>query len=136
VPTRFRDVLRPPYRPLQSSSLWEVVSRRIKQLGIASRHKGPHALRHACATHLLNKGTSLKEIADFLGHSDRGRWNLCEVRHASLRKVAAFRLLVAVTYSKQFESMSSESDLGWAYVESGRGLLSFAKRQADAPLPH
>jgi integrase/recombinase XerD len=85
--------LRPPYRPLQSSSLWQIVSRRIKQLGIASRYKGPHALRHACATHLLNKGTSLKEIADFLGHRDsRSIGIYAKYDTRSLRKVAAFRL--------------------------------------------
>ena len=28
----------------------------------------PHALRHACATHLLNEGHSLKEVGDHLGH--------------------------------------------------------------------
>lgn len=83
----------PPYRPLRSSSLWQIASRRIKQLGIASRHKGPHALRHACATRLLNKGTSLKEIADFLGHRDSksiGIYARYDTR--SLRKIAAFRL--------------------------------------------
>ena len=31
-------------------------------------HYGPHALRHACATHLLAQGLSLKEIGDHLGH--------------------------------------------------------------------
>ncbi len=38
--------LHPPFRPLQSGSLLQIVSRRIKQLGISSRHMGPHALRH------------------------------------------------------------------------------------------
>ena len=31
-------------------------------------HSGPHTLRHACATHLLARGLSLKEIGDHLGH--------------------------------------------------------------------
>jgi site-specific recombinase XerD len=31
---------------------------------------GSHALRHACATHLLAQGLSLKEIGDYLGHLD------------------------------------------------------------------
>jgi integrase/recombinase XerD len=85
--------LHPPYRPLQASSLWQIASRRIKQLGIASRHKGPHALRHTCATHLLDKGTSLKEIADFLGHRDsRSIGIYAKYDTRSLRKVAAFRL--------------------------------------------
>jgi integrase/recombinase XerD len=83
----------PPYRPLQASSMWQIVSRRIKQSGIASPRKGPHALRHACATHLLNKGTSLKEIAEFLGHRDsRSIGIYAKYDTRSLRKVAAFRL--------------------------------------------
>jgi site-specific recombinase XerD len=32
-------------------------------------HRGGHALRHACATRLLTKGLSLKEIGDHLGTS-------------------------------------------------------------------
>jgi len=66
---------------------------RIKQLGISSRHKGPHALRHACATHLLGRGTSLKEIADSLGHRDsRSIGIYAKYDTRSQRKVAAFRL--------------------------------------------
>jgi integrase/recombinase XerD len=82
-----------PYRPLCAPGLWQIVSRRFSQLGIKSERRGPHALRHACATHLLKKGTSLKDIADFLGHRDAksiGIYAKYDTR--SLRKVAAFRL--------------------------------------------
>lgn len=37
-------------------------------MGIVLPSSGAHALRHACATHLLAEGVSLKEIADHLGH--------------------------------------------------------------------
>ena len=30
--------------------------------------RGPHALRHAAAQHLLDQGMSYKVIGDFLGH--------------------------------------------------------------------
>jgi site-specific recombinase XerD len=82
-----------PYRPLIAPAMWQIVSRRFEGLGIKSEHRGPHALRHACATHLLRRGTSLKDIADFLGHRDSksiGLYAKCDTR--SLRKVAAFRL--------------------------------------------
>lgn len=85
--------LHPPYRPLKASSMWQIASIRIKRLGIVSAQRGPHALRHACATHLLKKGTSLKEIADFLGHRDSksiGIYAKYDTR--ILRKIAAFRL--------------------------------------------
>jgi integrase/recombinase XerD len=82
-----------PYRPLSPSAMWQITSLRLRRLGIRSEHQGPHSLRHACATHLLRKGASLKEIADFLGHRDSksiGIYARCDTR--LLRQVAAFGL--------------------------------------------
>jgi integrase/recombinase XerD len=82
-----------PYRPLSPSAMWQIASLRLRRLGIRSEHQGPHALRHACATHLLRKGASLKEIADFLGHRDSksiGIYARYDTR--LLRQVAAFGL--------------------------------------------
>lgn len=82
-----------PYRPLSGPGMWKTVSHRFRRLGIQSNRRGPHALRHACATHLLKKGTPLKDIADFLGHRDAtviGMYAKFDTR--SLRKVAAFSL--------------------------------------------
>jgi site-specific recombinase XerD len=58
----------PPYRPLSSSAVYKIVGPRLGALGLDLKHHGPHALRHACATHLLTEGYSLKEIGDYLGH--------------------------------------------------------------------
>jgi integrase/recombinase XerD len=84
---------RRPWGPLLHSTVWRTVSRRIQELGIELDHLGPHSLRHACATRLLQKGTSLKEIADFLGHRDTNSVSIY-AKHdiRTLRKVAAFRL--------------------------------------------
>ena len=62
--------LHQPYRSMITNSISAIVSHRMKCLGIKSRHRGPHAIRHACATRLLQTGASLREIADFLGHRD------------------------------------------------------------------
>ena len=62
--------LRPPYRPVRPTTLWGIVADRMKMLGIVSENRGGHSLRHACATELLRSGSSLREIADFLGHRD------------------------------------------------------------------
>jgi site-specific recombinase XerD len=60
--------MRPPFRPLSTYALTALVTRKLKALNIPLSHYGPHALRHACATHLLAEGLTLKEIGDHLGH--------------------------------------------------------------------
>ena len=60
--------LHPTYRSVGTSTLWLVTSSRIKAAGLRCRHTGPHSLRHACATRLLQEGASFKEIGDVLGH--------------------------------------------------------------------
>ena len=57
-----------PIQPLRQSSLWTIVAKRTLSLDPPVECRGPHALRHASATHLLAQGLSLKEIGDHLGH--------------------------------------------------------------------
>jgi integrase/recombinase XerD len=58
----------PPFEPLASTSIYNVVSRAFRLSAIASPHQGSHAIRHAWATRALAQGQSLKTIADLLGH--------------------------------------------------------------------
>jgi integrase/recombinase XerD len=77
--------MRAPLQPLSKAGLWSVVSRRLRSLDVAIKHRGPHSLRHACATHLLSQGLSLKEIGDHLGHRNPdatrlyAKWNLFQI---------------------------------------------------------
>ncbi len=82
-----------PYRPLSRGFAWVIIGKRMRRHGIQSNNVGPHALRHACATQLLRKGSSLRGIADFLGHKDIKTVSIY-ARHdpRMLRKVAAFSL--------------------------------------------
>jgi site-specific recombinase XerD len=84
---------RRPWGPLRHDTMWRTVSRRMRKLAIELDHVGAHSLRHACATRLLDKGTSLKDIADFLGHRDMHSVSIY-AKHdiRTLRKVADFRL--------------------------------------------
>jgi site-specific recombinase XerD len=84
--------MRAPFQPLWNA-LWKVVGRRLQSFGLAIPHHGPHALRHACATHLLARGLSLKEIGDHLGHVDLDTTRIyAKVDVNGLRQVADFDL--------------------------------------------
>jgi integrase/recombinase XerD len=86
--------LKPPYRPVKPSTLWTVIAERMQRLGIEATPFGPHALRHACATELLRKGSSLQDIADLLGHRGLQSVSIYAKQDARLLKqVADFRLL-------------------------------------------
>ena len=84
---------RAPYRPLTSSAIFQIVSKRLKPLELNLKHHGPHALRHACATRLINEGISLKEISDHLGHRSMESSRIyAKVNLSQLRKVADFEI--------------------------------------------
>jgi integrase/recombinase XerD len=85
--------LHAPYSSLSRSSLWKAVSERLRPLKPSIRHHGPHSLRHACATHLLSQGLSMKEIGDHLGHrKPDSTCTYAKVDFAGLREVAEFDL--------------------------------------------
>jgi integrase/recombinase XerD len=82
-----------PFRPLGSKSVGGMVSRRLHVAGLTLPHYGAHTLRHACATHLLAQGLSLKEIGDHLGHQTPEATRIyAKVDLAALRLVGDFAL--------------------------------------------
>lgn len=52
--------------PLGSTVVGAIVSRGCKRAGLTAR--GAHILRHTVATHLIQRGQSIKAVADFLRH--------------------------------------------------------------------
>jgi integrase/recombinase XerD len=85
--------MRPPYRRLSQGALYSVIGPRMRRLGCALAHFGPHALRHACAQRLLASGLTLKEIGDHLGHRSPASTQIyTKVDLLALREVAAFDL--------------------------------------------
>ncbi len=81
--------LRSPYQPLGSSAIWQIVNRQLRPVDLSIKHKGPHSLRHACATQLLRRGLTMKEIGDFLGHCNPATTALyAKVDINGLRQVA------------------------------------------------
>jgi site-specific recombinase XerD len=85
--------LRAPIIPISPDGLYDIVYGRLKARGIVSPRRGPHALRHACATRLVAQGLSLKEIGDHLGHRSAMSTRVyAKVDLAGLREAAAFNL--------------------------------------------
>jgi site-specific recombinase XerD len=83
----------PPYRPLSRSGLYDIVAPKLKSLNVQCAHRGPHSLRHACATRLVTQGLPLKEIGDHLGHRSTSATGVyAKVDLAGLREVAVFDL--------------------------------------------
>jgi len=93
-----------PYRALTGAALGFRVRSRLRQMGTVLPSSGAHALRHACATHLLAEGVSLKEIADHLGHvSLEATQVYAKVDLLALREVSDLPLkgLVAFTVNRE-----------------------------------
>lgn len=85
--------LNAPIRPLSGSAMFHVVRSRLARLGIVGKRRGPHALRHAAAQHLLDQGLSMKEVGDYLGHRSVSATSAyAKVQLGALREVAAIDL--------------------------------------------
>jgi site-specific recombinase XerD len=82
-----------PIRPLSAASITPIAHGRLSRLGLKLSPRGAHCLRHACASHLLASGFSLKQIGDYLGHrSANSTLSYTKVDLIGLRQVAELDL--------------------------------------------
>ena len=82
-----------PFRPLTRGTLGRMLRRRLRTLGIVTGRRGPQALRHAAAQHLLDLGMAMKVVGDFLGHRSPSSTSVyAKVNLNALREVASFDL--------------------------------------------
>ena len=85
--------LNAPIRPVTRQAIGHVVRSRLNRIGITGKRRGPHALRHGAAQHMLDHGLSVKEIGDYLGHRGVSATSAyAKVQLGTLREVADFDL--------------------------------------------
>ncbi|MDO3425191.1 tyrosine-type recombinase/integrase [Chryseobacterium sp. APV1] len=82
-----------PYRKLSVHTVYKIVEKRLRPMQLGIAHHGPHALRHGCATHLINNGICLNEVRDHLGQLSMDAARIyAKVDLISLRKISEFNL--------------------------------------------
>ena len=82
-----------PHMPFSYGGLHNIIADRVKRLNIEAPRVGPHSLRHACATHLLAQGLTLREVGTHLGHSSEDATRTyAKVDMPMLREVAELDL--------------------------------------------
>jgi site-specific recombinase XerD len=81
---------RAPFQELAgSATVCRIVEQAIKRAGLNAPQRGAHLLRHSLATALLQRGASLQEIGDVLGHRHPATTQIyAKVDVAALRPLA------------------------------------------------
>jgi site-specific recombinase XerD len=107
----YREVLltlRRPYRPVSVGALSTMTQKVQKRLGLKLKRYRPHVLRHACATHLLAHGLTLKEVGDHLGHVSVAATRIyAKVDLTALREVAALDVRPLIVCIEQCEQIAA-----------------------------
>lgn len=54
--------------PMHPMAIWQIVNKAKRKAGL-EKAVSPHAIRHSCATHMVQAGAPLRHIQELLGHN-------------------------------------------------------------------
>lgn len=94
-----REALHRSPTPMTKSAVWQAIKVAAAQSGLSKKHDHlcTHTLRHSYATHMLEGGASVRQVAAYLGHS-------------SLKEVIRYLHLTEMSESKGREALASLAD--------------------------
>ena len=74
---------------ISQHDVYDAARKGLDCVGAKATHLGPHCIRHSVATHLVNSGSTLKEVSEMLGHRSIGTTAIyAKIDLESLREVA------------------------------------------------
>lgn len=90
------EVLRESDHPMTKASIWQALKVAKAECGLHRHHEklSVHTLRHSYATHMLEAGASVRQVAAYLGHS-------------SLKQIMVYLHLTEVSETKGREALLS-----------------------------
>lgn len=86
-------------QPMAKAAVWQAITVAAAESGLSKKHAhlSTHTLRHSFATHLLEGGASVRQVAAYLGHS-------------SLKEVIRYLHLTEISEAKGRDALATLAD--------------------------